>query len=103
MYKCVAESDKATFNKWLSDCVKKSKNMCFNFVGGATHSKEYKGPDDSGEANLLTNLKGHFGGVTIAERHEKERNEHETLLKKQSLARNGSLPKLFMIKNRRSS
>ena len=60
--------------------------MCFNFVGGATHSKEYKGPTIPDAANLLTKqLKGHFGGVTIAERHEKKGNEHETLLKKQSL------------------
>ena len=60
--------------------------MCFNFVGGATHSKEYKGPTIPDAADLLTKqLKGHFGGVTIAERHEKKGNEHETLLKKQSL------------------
>jgi hypothetical protein len=86
VYKCVAESDKASFNEWLSHAVEKSKNMCFNFVGGATHSKEYKGPTIPDAADLLTKqLKGHFGGVTIAERHEKKGNEHETLLKKQSL------------------
>jgi hypothetical protein len=86
VYKCVAESDKATFNEWLSNAVEKSKNMCFNFVGGATHSKEYKGPTIPDAADMLTKqLKGHFGGVTIAERHVKKGNEHETLLKKQSL------------------
>lgn len=86
VYKCVAESDKESFNKWLEDARERSKNMCFNFVGGATSGKEYKGPTISEAAEFLTKkLKGHFGGVTIAERHEKKGNEHETLLNKQLL------------------
>ena len=74
VYKCVAESDKESFNKWLEDARERSKNMCFNFVGGATSGKEYKGPTISEAAEFLTKkLKGLRNGLLTSSEYSKRR------------------------------
>ena len=38
VYKCVAESDKESFNKWLEDARERSKNMCNHHdIRGSSH------------------------------------------------------------------
>ena len=54
----------------------------YNLVGGASSANQYSGPTIPDVAAKLNKRKQCAGGVTIAERHIKKGNEHETLVKK---------------------
>ena len=56
------------------------------FVGGASSANQYSGPTiPDVAAKLNERAQCAHGGVTIAERHIKKGNEHETLVKKSEL------------------
>jgi hypothetical protein len=58
----------------------------YNLVGGASSANQYSGPTIPAVAAKLNARPGcAHGGVTIAERHVKKGNEHETLMKKSEL------------------
>ncbi|CEG00412.1 Methylenetetrahydrofolate reductase [Ostreococcus tauri] len=83
VYKCVAETkSEEAFKEWLADATRAT--TAYNLVGGASSSQEYAGPTIARAAEMLkeANKKCAFGGVTIAERHAKKGNEHETLCAK---------------------
>jgi hypothetical protein len=86
VYKCVAESDPGGFDTWLNNAIEKYGITAYNLVGGASSAKQYAGPtipDVAAKLNARSNCA--IGGVTIAERHVKKGNEHETLVKKSEL------------------
>ena len=83
VYKCVAEEkSEDAFRAWLKEATKATRS--YNLVGGASSSQSYAGPTIKRAAELLRGTKRGcaFGGVTIAERHAKKGNEHETLCAK---------------------
>jgi hypothetical protein len=84
VYKCVAETaSEAAFEAWLREATQSTR--AYNFVGGASSSQSYNGPTIARAAEMLKSSGAEcaFGGVTIAERHMKKGNEHETLRAKQ--------------------
>ena len=83
VYKCVAETkSESEFQSWLDEATRETS--AYNLVGGASSSREYAGPTIRRAAEMLKKMKRGcaFGGVTIAERHAKKGNEHETLCAK---------------------
>lgn len=83
VYKCVAETkSEEALREWLTDATRATS--AYNLVGGASSSQEYAGPTITRAAAMLKEVssKSAFGGVTIAERHAKKGNEHETLCAK---------------------
>ena len=83
VYKCVAEEkSEDAFRAWLKEATKATRS--YNLVGGASSSQSYAGPTIKRAAELLRGTRRGcaFGGVTIAERHAKKGNEHETLCAK---------------------
>ena len=83
VYKCVAETkSEEEFGSWLDDASRATR--AYNLVGGASSSQEYSGPTIARAAEMVkaTDKGCAFGGVTIAERHVKKGNEHETLCAK---------------------
>ena len=86
VYKCVAESDKGGFDRWLNDAIDTYGVNAYNLVGGASSANTYDGPTIPDVAAKLNKRPqcGH-GGVTIAERHIKKGNEDETLMRKSEL------------------
>jgi len=83
VYKCVAETkSEEEFGSWLDDASRATR--AYNLVGGASSSQDYSGPTIARAAEMVKAInKGcAFGGVTIAERHVKKGNEHETLCAK---------------------
>ena len=83
VYKCVAEEkSEDAFRAWLKEATKATR--AYNLVGGASSSQSYAGPTIKRAAELLRGMRKGcaFGGVTIAERHAKKGNEHETLCAK---------------------
>ena len=83
VYKCVAETkSEGEFQSWLDEATRETS--AYNLVGGASSSQEYAGPTIQRAAEMLRKTKRGcaFGGVTIAERHAKKGNEHETLCAK---------------------
>lgn len=82
VYKCVVEADAASFEEYVRQAKDTHGVDTFNLVGGATSTATYAGPSIDEAAKLLNKLDCSFGGVTIAERHTKKGNEHETLMKK---------------------
>ena len=86
VYKCVAESDPGGFDQWLENAVEKQGICAYNLVGGASSANQYSGPTiPDVAAKLNKKPQCAHGGVTIAERHVKKGNEHETLVKKSEL------------------
>ncbi|EEH52392.1 uncharacterized protein MICPUCDRAFT_10887, partial [Micromonas pusilla CCMP1545] len=86
VYKCVAESDKGGFDKWLKASIDEHGVHAYNLVGGASSANQYSGPTIPEVAKMLNARKEcAHGGVTIAERHIKKGNEHETLVRKAGL------------------
>lgn len=53
-----------------------------NLVGGATSTVTYSGPTMADAAKVVSQNNQIFGGVTIAERHIKKKNEHLTVAAK---------------------
>jgi hypothetical protein len=83
VYKCVAETkSEGEFASWLREATRGTK--AYNLVGGASSSRDYSGPTIARAAEMLKECDKRcaFGGVTIAERHIKKGNEHETLCAK---------------------
>lgn len=86
VYKCVAESDPGGFDTWLDKAVDVYGVTAYNLVGGASSANQYAGPTIPAVAAKLNQKPTcAHGGVTIAERHVKKGNEHETLVKKGEL------------------
>ena len=86
VYKCVAESDKGSFDGWLNKAINTYGVNAYNLVGGASSANQYSGPTIPDVAAKLNKLpQCAHGGVTIAERHIKKGNEHETLVRKSEL------------------
>jgi hypothetical protein len=86
VYKCVAESDKGGFDAWLNKAIDTYGVNAYNLVGGASSANQYSGPTiPDVAAKLNKHSQCAHGGVTIAERHIKKGNEHETLMKKSEL------------------
>ena len=86
VYKCVAESDPGGFDGWLNKAIDDYGVNAYNLVGGASSANQYSGPTIPDVAAKLNKRKQcAHGGVTIAERHIKKGNEHETLVKKGEL------------------
>ena len=86
VYKCVAESDKGGFDKWLKASIDEHGVHAYNLVGGASSANQYSGPTIPEVAKMLNAREEcAHGGVTIAERHIKKGNEHETLVRKAGL------------------
>lgn len=83
VYKCVAETkSEEEFATWLEATTRAT--TAYNLVGGASSSQEYSGPTIARAAEMMHDIDRGcaFGGVTIAERHAKKGNEHETLCAK---------------------
>ena len=86
VYKCVAESDPGGFDAWLDRAIDDYGVNAYNLVGGASSANQYSGPTiPAVAAKLNKRAQCAHGGVTIAERHIKKGNEHETLVKKSEL------------------
>ena len=86
VYKCVAESDPGGFDAWLNRAIDDFGVNAYNLVGGASSANQYSGPTiPDVAAKLNERAQCAHGGVTIAERHIKKGNEHETLVKKSEL------------------
>lgn len=86
VYKCFAEHTSEPFDQWAERAVNACGVHAYNLVGGASSSVEYSGPSLEDASKALKARGAGIGGVTIAERHMKKGNEHQTLLKK---GRNG--------------
>lgn len=86
VYKCFAEHASEPFDDWAERAVKQAGIETFNLVGGASSQMQYSGPSMEEASKALKARHAGIGGVTIAERHMKKGNEHETLVKK---AQNG--------------
>jgi hypothetical protein len=84
VYKCFAEHTSEPFDQWAERAVSNSGVKAFNLVGGASSSVDYSGPSLEDASRSLTKRNAGIGGVTIAERHMKKGNEHNTLVKKQN-------------------
>lgn len=82
VYKCVAEHQGQPFDEWARETAKVRGVDCLNLVGGATSSVTYSGPTISEAAKIVEGENIVFGGVTIAERHMKKKNEHEIIASK---------------------
>ena len=86
VYKCVAESDPGGFDGWLNKAIDTFGVNAYNLVGGASSANQYSGPTiPDVAAKLNKRPQCAHGGVTIAERHVKKGNEHETLVRKGEL------------------
>jgi hypothetical protein len=86
VYKCVAEADPGGFDNWLETAIETYGVNAYNLVGGASSANQYSGPTiPDVAAKLNARPQCAHGGVTIAERHIKKGNEHETLVKKSEL------------------
>jgi hypothetical protein len=67
VYKCVAESDKGGFDKWLKASIDEHGVHAYNLVGGASSANQYSGPTIPEVAKMLNARKEcAHGGVTIA-------------------------------------
>lgn len=82
VYKCVAEHVGEPFAEWTTRTKRVHGVDCLNLVGGATSSVTYSGPTIAEAAGAVAKQDMVFGGVTIAERHLKRKNEHELIASK---------------------
>uniref|UniRef100_A0A7S0RVB9 Methylenetetrahydrofolate reductase (NAD(P)H) n=1 Tax=Pyramimonas obovata TaxID=1411642 RepID=A0A7S0RVB9_9CHLO len=82
VYKCVAEHTGESFGDWSNKTSKVHGVELLNLVGGATSTVTYSGPTMEQAAEVVHKHNMVFGGVTIAERHMKKKNEHTTLAAK---------------------
>eukprot|EP00238_Polyblepharides_amylifera_P003185 CAMPEP_0196590704 /NCGR_PEP_ID=MMETSP1081-20130531/67321_1 /TAXON_ID=36882 /ORGANISM="Pyramimonas amylifera, Strain CCMP720" /LENGTH=333 /DNA_ID=CAMNT_0041913873 /DNA_START=231 /DNA_END=1232 /DNA_ORIENTATION=- len=77
VYKCVAEHvGEESFQDWSARTAKVNGVTLLNLVGGASSAVTYTGPTMSDAAAVVHKNGVVFGGVTIAERHLKKKNEH---------------------------
>ena len=73
----------AGFSDWLRDCVEKDGHSALTIVGAPSSKQKHPGPSTKDACKLTAAVPGvHFGCVCIAERHVKNRCEHEILIKK---------------------
>jgi len=82
VYKCVAEHNGESFADWSNKTSKVHGVELLNLVGGATSTVTYSGPTMADAAKVVSQNNQIFGGVTIAERHIKKKNEHLTVAAK---------------------
>ena len=73
----------ANFDTWLQDCVQKDGHTALTIVGAPSSRVAHPGPSTKEACRRTAAVPGvHFGCVCIAERHIKNRCEHEILIKK---------------------